>query len=102
MTFNVFYDLAQKTGANWEPILAAMRADPNIPSRFANPVHKNGRGAGGHCLIKDFAALRKFFAEHVSDPEGLAFLNAAEMKNRQLLRDSGKDKELLEGVYGKE
>ncbi|MBI5004027.1 hypothetical protein HZC00_02960 [Candidatus Kaiserbacteria bacterium] len=100
MTFNVFYDLAQKLGADWGPILQAMRADPNIPSRFANPIHKSGRGAGGHCLIKDMAALRGFFAEHVNDVDGLAFLEAAEQKNISLLKISKKDLDLLYGVYG--
>lgn len=100
ITFNVFHDLAEKVGAQWEPILKALRADPNIPSRFANPVHKSGRGAGGHCLIKDMAALRDFHERIVSDPLGAAFLRAAEAKNKQLLIDSQKDLDLLRGVYG--
>ena len=102
ITFNIFYDLAQKLGADWEPVLKAMQADPNIPSRFANPVHKSGRGAGGHCLIKDMAALRAFFAEHLPDESSLNFLQAAEEKNKTLLRESKKDLDLLKGVYGEE
>lgn len=100
ITFNVFYDLAEKLGARWEPILRAMKADPNIPSRFANPVHKSGRGAGGHCLIKDMAALRGFHERVVNDPNGAAFLRAAEEKNKRLLVNTKKDLDLLEGVYG--
>ena len=102
ITFNIFYDLAQKLGADWEPVLKAMQADPNIPSRFANPVHKSGRGAGGHCLIKDMAALRAFFAEHLPDESSLTFLQAAQEKNKTLLRESKKDLDLLKGVYGEE
>ena len=102
ITFNIFYDLAQKLGADWEPVLKAMQADPNIPSRFANPVHKSSRGAGGHCLIKDMAALRAFFAEHLPDESSLNFLQAAEEKNKTLLRESKKDLDLLKGVYGEE
>src|SRR3989344_539474 len=100
ITFNVFYDLAQKLGADWEPILEAMRADPNIPSRFANPVHKSGRGAGGHCLIKDMAALRAFYESTLGDERGSNFLRGAEEKNKQLLKDSKKDLDVLRGVYG--
>lgn len=102
ITFNVFYDLAQKLGARWEPILQALQADPNIPSRFANPVHKTGRGAGGHCLIKDMAALRAFYETEVGDSFGAAFLHAAERKNKRLLVESQKDIALLQGVYGED
>lgn len=100
ITFNIFYDLAQKLSANWDPILKAMEADPNIPSRFANPVHKSGRGAGGHCLIKDMAALRAFSELQGMDEKSIAFLRSAEEKNRQLLSDTQKDLDLLKGVYG--
>ncbi|MBX9765496.1 hypothetical protein K2X83_02555 [Patescibacteria group bacterium] len=100
IVFNIFYDLAQKIGARWEPVLKAMQADPNIPSRFANPIHKSGRGAGGHCLIKDMAALRALNETLGHDSLGVRFLEAAEEKNKQLLSESGKDVELLRGVYG--
>lgn len=100
VAFNVLYDLATHMGAGWEPIHAALKADPNIASRFANPIHKSGRGAGGHCLIKDMAALRSFYETRVDDPAGAAFLRAAEDKNKKLLKDSDKDLDLLRGVYG--
>lgn len=100
ITFNVFYELTQTLGANWEPILQAMRADPNIPSRFANPIHKTGRGAGGHCLIKDMAALRAFYEQNINDASGAEFLRSAEGKNKQLLQDTQKDLDILKGVYG--
>ncbi len=100
--FNIFFDLSSKIGASWEPILKAMEADPNIPSRFANPVHKSGRGAGGHCLIKDMAALRELYEKiNPSDKYGLSFLKMAEEKNKELLIDTNKDIDLLQGVYGK-
>lgn len=102
VTFNIFYDLSQKLGADWEPILKAMQADPDVPSRFANPVHKSGRGAGGHCLIKDMAALREIYeATNPTDKNGGSFLKMAEEKNKELLKNSGKDMDLLQGVYGK-
>lgn len=98
---NMLYDLAQSMGADWSRIQSAMEADPYIPSRYARPVHKSGRGAGGHCFIKDFAALVEVFRDKVRDEQGLAILHALEEKNKQLLCDSGKDLDLLEGVYGK-
>lgn len=102
LTFNIFYDFAQKMNANWEPILAAMQADPDIPSRFANPVHKSGRGAGGHCLIKDMAAFREIYEKIIpSDQSSVSILKMLEEKNKELLFNSNKDLDLLEGVYGK-
>jgi UDPglucose 6-dehydrogenase len=98
--FNLMYDLAQKLGADWTPIQEALKADSYISSRYANPIHKSGRGAGGHCFIKDFAALRALYENTVHDPAGVAALAAVEEKNVSLLKDSGKDLDLLKGVYG--
>jgi len=98
--FNLMYDLAEKLGANWVPIEKAMEADPFIANRYAHPVHKKGRGAGGHCFIKDFAALRSLYKKKVGDTAGMAAFSAFEKKNVALLKESGKDMDLLRGVYG--
>ncbi|PJA08598.1 hypothetical protein COX69_01860, partial [Candidatus Falkowbacteria bacterium CG_4_10_14_0_2_um_filter_48_10] len=126
---NLLYDLAQKLSCRWEVLRDALAADPRIGSSHLNPVHqsgekggeaaaagirpplkfnelhlepvhKGGRGAGGHCFIKDFAAFRGIFAMLVKDDLGLQVLEAVEKKNIQLLLDSHKDLDLLEGVYG--
>ncbi|MDP3996355.1 MAG: hypothetical protein Q8P86_01525 [bacterium] len=100
--FNAMYDIARKLGADWEPIEKAILNDPLVCGRYAKPVHKSGRGAGGNCFIKDFAALSKFYAENTSDSKGAAFFQAAERKNIELLRSTGKDTGLLKGVYGED
>lgn len=102
LTFNALYDMAQKLGANWAPIQNAINADPMISNRYSNPVHKSGRGAGGLCFIKDFAAFAKLYREHVGKKEGVEFLKAAEKKNIMLMLGTNKDIDLLEGVYGKQ
>lgn len=99
---NLLHDLATEMGADWSRIQSAIEADPYIPSRYARPVHKSGRGAGGHCFIKDFAALTHVFKEKVADEKGTEVLRALEKKNAALLCDTEKDLDLLEGVYGKE
>lgn len=99
---NVVYDLSQKLGADWEPIMRATQADPYIGNRYAQPVHKSGRGAGGHCFIKDFAAFRELYEKTVGDALGTEALKALEAKNVALLRASGKDLDLVNGVYGQE
>ena len=102
MLFNMIYDIARKEGCDWSAIHKASLADPMICNRYAQPIHKSGRGAGGHCFIKDFAALKEVYKETVKDKEGVALMEALEEKNMQLLISSGKDVDLLAGVYGKD
>ncbi len=99
--FNMVYDLAQKMGASWKSVQTALSYDPYIAKRYINPVHKTGRGAGGHCFIKDFSAFSSVYSKVVKDPVGSAVLKAMEKKNIDLLRKSKKDLDLLKGVYGK-
>jgi nucleotide sugar dehydrogenase len=103
---NLFYDLAEKHGAQWDVVRDNISADPRIGRSHMEPVHQvphlgiTGRGAGGHCFIKDFAAFEQHFAEVVQDPEGMRILEALRTKNINLLRASQKDLDLLTSVYG--
>ena len=99
--FNIMYDLAIKLGADWSQIEKALHADPYIPNRYSSPVHKSGRGAGGHCFIKDFSALKRTYKKMLRDGIGTKMLEAMECKNIDLLKKSKKDLDLLKGVYGK-
>lgn len=102
---NVLYDLTETLGGGYEQVAGALGADPRIgPSHLA--VHaasghatQVGRGAGGHCFIKDLEAFRGFHEQRTDDDEGAAFLAAAIRKNNALLTDSGKDLDLLSEVY---
>lgn len=100
VTFNMMYEVALSLGHDWENIGKAIAVDPLVSSRYANPVHKSGRGAGGHCFIKDFAAFTDLYEQQVGESEGVNALRAFEKKNIKLLKDSNKDSDLLEGVYG--
>ncbi len=97
--FNLMYDLALKFGADWANINRAIKADPLIPNRYSEPVHKSGRGAGGHCFIKDFAVISQAYEKAVKDPKGIDVLKSLEIKNIDLLRKSKKDLELLREIY---
>ncbi len=100
--FNLMYDLGQKFGVNWDVVNKAILHDPLISSRYANPIHKSGRGAGGGCFIKDVAALSSHIKRHLpGDKLAHQLFEVMEAKNIQLLNDTGKDLDLLEGVYGK-
>ncbi|OHA83043.1 MAG: hypothetical protein A2408_02575 [Candidatus Yonathbacteria bacterium RIFOXYC1_FULL_52_10] len=102
IAFNLAYEVAQSMGHDWGNIGKAIAADPLVSSRYANPVHKSGRGAGGHCFIKDFAAFARIYEERVHDAKGVQALKAFEEKNNDLLIASGKDIDLLQGVYGED
>jgi UDPglucose 6-dehydrogenase len=97
---NIMYDLVCAKGGSWDDVRELLAHDPYIAPVHLDPIHKTGRGAGGHCLIKDFAALREFYEETCDDEVGINFLRATERKNIALLKKSDKDLELLRGVYG--
>ena len=103
---NLLYDLAASRGLQWKEVRDAVAADPRIGPSHLEPLHmsghggKAGRGAGGHCFIKDFAAFRELYTKAVEDPVGEAVLAALEAKNNELLVKSNKDIDLLLGVYG--
>lgn len=105
---NLFCDLAESMGANYDVVRDAIAADPRIGPSHLKVIDCSGhhgatpgRGAGGHCFIKDFAALRMLHEARVPhDHEGIAVLRSLEAKNAKLLRSSGKDLDLLHGVYG--
>lgn len=100
--FNALFDLAAGCGADWLKIQQALEADPYICNRYAKPLHKSGRGAGGGCFIKDFAALAGLYEQTVGDAAGVEFLKSAQKKNINLLVKSNKDLDLLKGVYGED
>ncbi len=103
---NLLYDLADKLGANWDTVKEFMKHDRFMTDRYASPVHASGhsalpgRGAGGHCFIKDFAAFRQFYERTVTDEKGSKILASLEEKNIDLLVSSKKDLDLLCEVFG--
>lgn len=95
---NILYDVCKEMGGEWETIKNAISADPDNINSYLNPVHKNGRGAGGPCFIKDFSAFNKFY-NSFGDTLGSNFLTAVEQKNISLLKASGKDLNILSSIF---
>lgn len=108
--FNQMYDLANSLGVDYQNIREAVGKDERIGDSHTAVAHASGhkqnvlgRGAGGHCFIKDFEALIELYSKNL--PEDVFGLNALEKikeKNYSLLVNSKKDIDLLEGVIGKE
>jgi glycosyltransferase involved in cell wall biosynthesis len=106
---NLLYEFAEAIGARYDMVRDALAADPRIGRSHLDPIHQSGhggtpgRGAGGHCFIKDFAAFREGYERMIpDDSRGIAALRAFERKNIELLLDSEKDVDLLKGVYGED
>jgi UDP-glucose 6-dehydrogenase len=98
---NILHDLSHKIpNVKYETVRDAMKKDPRIGDSHLDPIHKSGRGAGGHCFIKDFAAFTNMYEKEMKDAFGTEALRAFEKKNKHLLKTSGKDLDLLRGVYG--
>ena len=97
---NLVHDFVRAAGGDWEAARQAVIQDSRIGASHTNIVADNGRGAGGHCFIKDYEAFLQFYKSLIDDPEGLAALEAYRDKNNQLLISTQKDLDLLGAVYG--
>lgn len=95
---NILYDLAQKSNADFEIVKEGMSFDSRIGKTHLDVVHQGGRGAGGHCFIKDFEAFIEMLknnnlADQVKTCEAVRNLNLAYLKN------SGKNLDIIKETY---
>lgn len=98
---NILYDLAKGLDCDYAKVKEMVAADPRIGASHLEVADDGGRGAGGHCFIKDFEAFIEMYKKKSADHEGLAALESWRNKNIKLLRDSNKNLDLLDEVYGK-
>lgn len=99
---NIAHDFVESVGAEWGVVREAVGHDSRIGHGHTQVIHDSGRGAGGHCFIKDFEAFLQHYAQTAHDELGLKALQALRHKNNHLLVSSQKDLDLLYGVYGDE
>ena len=97
---NSIYDACQSVGADYEVVKEAFSHDPRIGKSHLDVIFEDGRGAGGHCFIKDLAALRELHGRSEDNEEARLLLEALERYNKHLLRSTGKSIEQLNNVYG--
>lgn len=97
---NLLHDVVKSQGVNFEMVREGVVNDPRIGESHTQPTHGQGRGAGGHCFIKDFEAFRRHYRDTVAPDAAYELLTAMAQYNNELLRTSEKDIDLLEGVYG--
>jgi len=102
LTANLIYDVSNGEGLDYDLIKDMLSADKRIGRTHLDIVHQGGRGAGGHCFIKDFATFRDMYLiMNCESSEGLKLVQSAEAYNNYLLSKTNKDTKLKEGVYGK-
>lgn len=105
---NIFYQLVEKHGADWEVVREAIGKDPRVGPAHMDlhlqddpPGVMRRRGAGRSCFIKDWAELSELFAAAFpDDTSAIQALRGLEYKNAELLREFDRYVNLLEGVYG--
>lgn len=98
---NILHDLVVASGGDWNAVREAMVNDARVGDSHTEPIHSSGRGAGGHCFIKDFEAFIEMYRDAELDQKGTDVLRSLRDKNLDLLINSHKDLDLIEGVYGK-
>lgn len=99
MVCNLIYDIAKDKNLDYDLIKDMMSADKRIGRTHLDVKHQGGRGAGGHCFIKDLVAFKDMY-EKTFCGEGNDVLKSIEEYNKFLLKKSKKDLGLLKGVYG--
>ncbi len=100
--FNTVYDLCVKSGIDYEKVKEGVILDPRIGESHTTIIlGEKGRGAGGNCFIKDLEAYLNYHKENLGEDSGYELLLSVRDKNVELLRESGKDEEILEKVIGK-
>lgn len=96
---NILYDLANKTKVDYEVLKEAMAHEPWIGNMHLEVMHKSGRGAGGHCFIKDFEAFIEMLDKQNLE-EQKKTCEALRNINLQYLKSTNKDQDLVKEIYG--
>ncbi|PIR06548.1 MAG: hypothetical protein COV55_03410 [Candidatus Komeilibacteria bacterium CG11_big_fil_rev_8_21_14_0_20_36_20] len=97
---NILYDLIeQHEKIDYATIREALAKDPRIGYSHLDVLHQGGRGAGGACFIKDFEAFIEMLKETGLDKQRDTCENVRNI-NLHYMRSTGKDPDLLKGVYG--
>lgn len=96
---NILHNLVESNGGNWDSVREALIEDSRIGYSHTEPVFEGGRGAGGHCMIKDFEALRQRYAETIGKDEGKDVLDALTKLNISLLTSTKKSLDILSETF---
>jgi UDPglucose 6-dehydrogenase len=106
---NMVYNLARRKRVDYDTVANIVGCDSRIGQSHLKVNHqsglsgKAGRGAGGHCFIKDMSAFVEMFKEEPNksqeDKLVLKLLDSIVNLNNNLLISTKKDTDLLKGIY---
>ena len=96
---NILHDLAQKSDADFDIIKEGMSFDNRIGKSHLDVIHQGGRGAGGHCFIKDFEAFIEMLKNNNLDDQAKT-CEAIRNLNLNYLKNSNKDSDIIKETYG--
>jgi nucleotide sugar dehydrogenase len=101
VTINTIADLCKAHGLSYGLVKEGMMGDPRIGNTHLDVLHKSGRGAGGHCFIKDTSCYKQMHKEVKGKNSKMIvdFISGAEEYNNNLLLESDKDLDILSEVY---
>jgi len=85
---NQMYDLCKRLGIDYNRVMEAASADKRIGRTHLEVFHKDYRGYGGKCLLKDIRALIQFADSHGID---LKLHKIVEQINNELMEKQGID-----------
>ncbi len=85
---NQMHDLCKKIGIDYERVMEAVAVDKRIGRTHLEVFHKNYRGYGGKCLVKDIRALIQFANDQGID---LKLHKIVEEINNKLMQEQGID-----------
>jgi UDPglucose 6-dehydrogenase len=106
MLMNALYDIAASVGADWNTVTNAITNDPRIGNTHMTVSHLGGRGAGGNCFVKDFAAFREMYNDLCKDfphaADAVNYMKGMEKFNLDLLKETNKSQQIVRGVYGEQ
>ena len=98
---NLVAELTEKVGGSYIVVKDCLAADPRIGESHLQIDHNGGKGAGGHCFVKDMKAFSDFYKQSFPlDSAGNNFLKNLQKKNINLLTESNKNVDILRGVFG--
>lgn len=106
--FNMAFDMVARNGGNWPQVIDAILTDKRITPVHTNIYHKTGRGAGGHCLIKDFPIFKEMVGKTNKwdmterTERDYDILSLIEKQNLDTLRMSGKDENIVAECYNED
>jgi UDPglucose 6-dehydrogenase len=96
---NILYDLAQKSEADFDVVKEGMSFDSRIGKTHLDVVHQGGRGAGGHCFVKDFEAFIEMLKNYNLDDQ-IKTCEAVRNLNLDYLKKSNKNLDIIKETYG--